>query len=56
MLSVELVLHLLVEVGQLLVVADLVRFERVVHFLALIDRELLDVLDFPALEYKRYCN
>mmetsp|Transcript_31313 Transcript_31313/g.41446 ORF Transcript_31313/g.41446 Transcript_31313/m.41446 type:complete len:287 (-) Transcript_31313:40-900(-) len=45
-LGVELVLHLLIEFSELLIVPDLVRLERVVHFLAFVHSELLDVLDF----------
>ena len=46
-LRVELVLHLGVQVPQLLIIPDLVGLQRVVHFLTLIDCILLDVLDFP---------
>ena len=44
-LCIELVLHLCVQVSKLLIVSDLVGFQRIVHFFTLINRILLDVLD-----------
>ena len=50
-LGVECVFHLFIKLAKLLIVANGVGFQRVVYFLALINRELLDVLDFPISSY-----
>ena len=46
-LSVELVVHLNVQVFELLIIFDLVGLERIIDFLALINSILLDVLNLP---------